>query len=247
MSASTTWCEPHASLREAASHSVLRSTKRISMIEAVLFDLDGTLADSAPDLGAALNLLLGEEGHAPLPLAQTRPHTSNGVRGLLGVGFGINPGDSHYAALAKRFLDHYENILCQGTVLFPGIRELLSALDEHGVRWGIVTNKMQRFTLPLVDSLGLRHRAACIVSGDSSPRAKPHPEPLWLACNAAQVAPSRSLYVGDDLRDILAGRSAGLGTVAAAYGYLGCDSTPDTWQADAIVTQPEQILDLLTE
>jgi len=215
------------------------------MIEAVLFDLDGTLADSAPDLGAALNLLLVEEGRVPLPLARIRPHTSNGVRGLLGAGFGINPGDGSYAALARRFLDHYENILCQGTTLFPGILELLAALDERGISWGIVTNKMQRFTLPLVDSLNLRRRAACIVSGDSSPRSKPHPDPLWLACIAAQVEPSRSLYVGDDLRDILAGRSAGLGTVAAAYGYLGCDSTPDTWQADAIVTQPEQILDLL--
>lgn len=217
------------------------------MIEAVLFDLDGTLADSAPDLGAALNLLLVEEGRTPLALAQTRPHTSNGVRGLLGVGFGIAPGDEAYAALAKRFLNHYENILCQGTTLFPGIHELLAALDERGVKWGIVTNKMQRFTLPLADSLGLRHGAACIVSGDSSPRFKPHPDPLWLACRAARVAPSRSLYVGDDIRDIQAGRSAGLGTIAAAYGYLGCDASPETWQADAIVTQTEQILELVAQ
>jgi len=217
------------------------------MIEAVLFDLDGTLADSAPDLGAALNLLLVEEGRAPLPLAQTRPYTSNGVRGLLDVGFGIAPDHETYAALAKRFLNHYESILCQGTTLFPGIPELLAALDERGVRWGIVTNKMQRFTLPLTDSLGLRHGAACIVSGDSSPRFKPHPEPLWLACSAAQVLPSRCLYVGDDLRDIQAGRNAGLGTIAAAYGYLGRDTAPDTWQADAIVTQTGQILDLLAQ
>lgn len=215
------------------------------MIEAVLFDLDGTLADSAPDLGAALNLLLAEEGRAPLPLEQTRPHTSSGVRGLLGAGFGISPADRAYPDLSKRFLDHYESILCQATTLFPGVLELLADLDRCGVIWGIVTNKMQRFTLPLVDSLGLRHGAACIVSGDTSPRAKPHPEPLLLACIAARVAPSRSLYVGDDLRDILAGRSAGLGTVAAAYGYLGFDAPPVSWQADTIVAHPSEILGLL--
>ena len=215
------------------------------MIEAVLFDLDGTLADSAPDLGAALNLLLVEEGMAPLPLEQTRPHTSNGVRGLLGAGFSLTPADEKYAGFAKRFLDHYESILCQGTTLFPGIVELLADLDSRGVSWGIVTNKMQRFTLPLVESLGLRRRAACVVSGDTSPRAKPHPDPLLLACIATQVEPSRSLYVGDDLRDIQAGRSAGMITVAAAYGYLGSDTHLDSWQADAVVSHPDEIIGLL--
>lgn len=214
-------------------------------VEAILFDLDGTLADSAPDLGAALNLLLAEEDRAPLPLAQTRPHTSSGVRGLLGAGFDLRPGDTDYAGLAKRFLDHYERLLGQDTTLFPGILDLLGGLDERGVRWGIVTNKMQRFTLPLVDGLGLRQRAACIVSGDSSPRAKPHPEPLLLGCIAARAAPGRSLYVGDDVRDIVAGRSAGLGTVAAAYGYLGTGAPVEAWEADVVVTQPGQILGLL--
>ena len=218
---------------------------RAKPIEAVLFDLDGTLADSAPNLGAALNLLLGEEGKAPLPLAHTRPHTSSGVRGLLGTGFDLRPGDAAYAGLAKRFLDHYERLMCQGTTLFPGILDLLGGLDERGVRWGIVTNKMQRFTLPLVEGLGLRQRAACIVSGDTSPRAKPHPDPLLLGCVALQTAPARSLYVGDDLRDIVAGRSAGLGTVAAAYGYLGVGTPIEDWEADTIVTQPGQILSLL--
>lgn len=215
------------------------------MIDAVLFDLDGTLADSAPDLGAALNLLLAEEDRAHLTLEQTRPHTSNGVRGLLGAGFGIGPGDANYSGFAKRFLDHYEGLLCHGTTLFPGIPELLTELDERGVCWGIVTNKMQRFTLPLVEGLGLRQRAACIVSGDTSPRAKPYPEPLLLACIAAQVQPSRSLYVGDDLRDIMAGRAAGLGTVAAAYGYLGLAAPPSSWQADAVIAHPGEILGLL--
>lgn len=215
------------------------------MIDAVLFDLDGTLADSAPDLGAALNLLLAEEGRLPLQLEQTRPYTSSGVRGLLAAGFGIDPSASIYPDLARRFLDHYELLLCQGTILFPGVSDLLEELDQRGISWGIVTNKAQRFTLPLVDGLGLRQRAACVVSGDTSPRAKPHPEPLLLACIAAQVRPSCSLYVGDDLRDILAGRAAGLSTVAAAYGYLGFDSPPHSWQADTVITHPAEILGLL--
>ncbi len=215
------------------------------MIEAVLFDLDGTLADTAPDLGAALNRLLVEEGRPPLALELARPHTSNGVRGLLGAGFGCAPGDAAYAEFARRFLDHYASALCQGTVLFPGIAELLVKLDRRGIRWGIVTNKSQRYTLPLLEGLGLRQRCACIVSGDTTPRAKPHPAPLLLACIAAQVQPARSLYVGDDLRDILAGRAAGLGTVAAAYGYLGVEIPVASWQADAIVNRPEEILGLL--
>ena len=223
----------------------LQDQRRAPSIEAVLFDLDGTLADSAPDLGAALNLLLAEEDQPPLALEQTRPHTSSGVRGLLGAGFDLRPGDADYAGLAKRFLDHYERLLCQGTTLFPGILDLLGGLDQRGVRWGIVTNKMQRFTLPLVEGLGLRQRAACIVSGDTSPRAKPHPDPLLLGCIAVQATPARTLYVGDDMRDIVAGRSAGLGTVAAAYGYLGVGAPIDDWQADVVVTQPGQILGLL--
>lgn len=214
-------------------------------IESVLFDLDGTLADSAPDLCATLNLLLTEEEMPPVLIEKTRPHTSSGVRGLLHAGFGLRPGDTNYAPLAKRFLDHYERLMCGNTLLFPGIPELLDGLDRQGIRWGIVTNKMQRFTLPLVEALGLRQRATCIVSGDSSPRAKPHPEPLLLGCAATQVTPPHCLYVGDDLRDIVAGRSAGMGTVAAAYGYLGLDSPIASWEADAVVTEPQQVLGLV--
>lgn len=216
-----------------------------TLIEAVLFDLDGTLADTAPDLGGALNRLLAEEGKAELPLQESRPHTSNGTRGLLAAGFGINPADAAYAGLAKRFLRHYEDLLCQNTVLFPEIAELLASLEARGIRWGVVTNKPQRFTLPLLDGLGLRQRCACIVSGDSAPRPKPHPAPLLLACVAAQAQPSRSLYVGDDQRDIVSGRAAGMITVAAAWGYLGIDEPVQAWQARAIVDRPNEVLGLL--
>lgn len=215
------------------------------MTEAVLFDLDGTLADTAPDLGGALNRLLNEEGLPALPLQQLRPHVSGGARGLIQAGFGLFPGDAAYAGLVVRFLRHYENNLCTDSTLFPGMAELLETLEERGIKWGIVTNKQQRFTLPLVELLGLRRRAGCIVSGDSAPRPKPHPAPLYLACAAIKVAPGQSIYVGDDLRDIVAGKAAGMRTVTAAYGYLGVDEPFETWQADAIIHDPMEILGMI--
>lgn len=217
----------------------------MAMIDAVLFDLDGTLADTAPDLGGALNRLLAEEGRAQLALPELRPHVSGGARGLIQIGFKLSPGDADFAALVSRFLEHYQGALCAGTELFPGMAELLDALEERGIKWGVVTNKAQRFTLPLVEQLGLRHRAACIVSGDSALRPKPDAAPLLLACAALQVAPERSIYVGDDRRDIVAGRAAGLRTVTAAYGYLGGDEPFETWPADAIIGEPAEILGLL--
>ncbi len=215
------------------------------MTAAVLFDLDGTLADTAPDLAAALNRLLVEEGREPLALSHLRPHVSGGARGLIRIGFGLTPDDAAFAALVRRFLAHYQDSLCAGTVLFPGVEELLEAIEERGIRWGIVTNKAQRFTLPLIEQLGLRQRSACIVSGDTALRPKPDPAPLLLACAVLQVAPEQSIYVGDDLRDIDAGRSAGLFTATAAYGYLGGDEPFENWQADAIINEPSEILSLL--
>lgn len=215
------------------------------MTAAVLFDLDGTLADTARDLGGALNRLLAEEAQPPLPYADLRPHVSGGARALLRKGFGLTPEHPHYPRYQQRFLAHYEAAICAETVLFDGIAELLAALDERGIPWGIVTNKSQRFTLALTDALGLRHRAACIVSGDSCPRAKPDPAPLLLACRLAGAAPEASLYIGDDLRDIHAGRAAGMATVAVAYGYLGDGLPIGEWGADRIVATPEEILELL--
>ncbi len=212
------------------------------MPEGIFFDLDGTLADTAPDLGAALNCLLGEEGRAALSYATLRPHVSAGARGLLQVGFGITPHDPLYASLRERFLDIYERSLCQATVLFPGMALVLDALEARGIAWGVVTNKPERFTLPLLAALGLSQRAAAIVGGDTTARAKPDPLPLLHACTVAGVAASASVYIGDDLRDIQAGRAAGMRTFAAAWGYLGNGPPIDAWGADSTIASPAALL-----
>lgn len=215
------------------------------MIEAVLFDLDGTLADTAADLGAVLNRLRSEAGQAPLPSDTIRPHVSRGVRGLLGIGFAIAPEDVRYAELHRRFLACYGDSLCVATTLFEGIAELLERLDAESIKWGVVTNKTSRYTLPLMAALGLARRAACIVSGDSSPRPKPAPDPLLLASTITGVGVSRCLYVGDDLRDMQAARAAGMGAVAAAWGYLGDDLPLEKWGADTIIRSPADVFGLL--
>lgn len=215
------------------------------MTAAVLFDLDGTLADTALDLGGALNRLLGEEGRAAIPFETLRPYVSGGARALLNVGFGVAPADSRYADLQRRFLAHYESAICAETVLFDGIADLLETLDDRAIAWGIVTNKSQRFTLALADALGIRQRAACLVSGDTSWRAKPDARPLLLACGLAGASPAETIYVGDDLRDVHAGKAAGVRTIAVRYGYLG-DALPiDQWGADWVVETPAEIVDLL--
>lgn len=214
------------------------------MIEAVFFDLDGTLADTALDLGGALNRLRREEGLDEVPLRQLRPHTSHGVRGLLGAGFGIQPGEARYAEFAQRFLSHYAEAICIETVLFPGVADLLDALEARMIPWGVVTNKTTRFTLPLLAQLGLAERASCIVSGDSAPRPKPHPDPLLLAAEIAGVPPGSCLYVGDDLRDIQAAQAAGMPSAVAAYGYLGEGIPPEQWGGDYLIEQAGQILAL---
>ena len=214
-------------------------------IDAVLFDLDGTLADTAADLGGVLNRLRTEAQLAPLPPETIRPHVSKGVRGLLGIGFGLVPGDDIYTELHQRFLAYYGNSLCVATRLFDGITELLERLEADSIKWGVVTNKPSRYTLPLMAALGLTHRAVCIVSGDSSSRPKPAPDPLWLASTIAGAAPARCLYVGDDLRDMQAAHAAGMGAVAAAWGYLGDDLPVAEWGADAIVRSPAAITGLL--
>jgi phosphoglycolate phosphatase len=212
------------------------------MLDAVFFDLDGTLADTAPDLGAALNNLREEEGLAALPAEKMRAHVSAGSRGLLGVGFGLVPADPAYPDLQRRFLEYYEHHICVGTTLFPGMKDLLDALDELGIGWGIVTNKPDRYTVPLIERLGLGQRAVAVVSGDTTGHAKPHPEPLLHACRLARAAAANCIYVGDDLRDVQAGRAAGMRTVIAAYGYLGDGPPLADWQADATIQHPGELL-----
>lgn len=210
----------------------------------VLFDLDGTLADTAPDLAAALNRICAEDGLPPISLDLLRPHTSSGVRGMLGAGLGIPPEDSRYPALFERFLQHYEQALCVSTRLFPGIAELLDQLDAKRIPWGIVTNKRHRYTLPLVAQLGLTLRAASIISGDTAARPKPAPDPLLLAAQELGLLPAQCLYVGDDLRDIQAGLAAGMTTVAVRYGYLGTTTSPEQWGAHHLIDLPGEILSL---
>lgn len=216
------------------------------MFEAVLFDLDGTLADTAPDLGESANLLLAEEGHAAKPLAMLRPYTSQGVRGLLKAGFDIDATDPHYERLSHRFLEIYEQRLCAATRLFDGIPELLDALESLNLGWGIVTNKRMRFTDPLVELLQLTPRTNCVVSGDTTAAAKPSPLPIEHACRLLNCRPERTLYVGDDRRDIIAGHAAGCQTVAVSYGYLGDGGPLHTWGADLIIDHPTELTAYLT-
>ncbi len=216
-------------------------------LDAILFDLDGTLADTAPDLAAALNAVLVELGKEPLPLATLRPHTSNGARGLLGAGLGITPADAEFGDLVLRFLHHYEINVCAQSTLFPGVPHLLDHLDAQQIPWGVVTNKHHRFTVPVLKGLGLHDRCACIVSGDTAARPKPDPAPILLACEQARARPERVFYVGDDERDILAGQAAGAYTVAVSWGYLGVDVPLEKWGANAIIHAPSQLVDLIAQ
>jgi len=214
---------------------------------AVLFDLDGTLADTAPDLAAAVNKMRHERGLAMVPLDDLRPLASAGARGLLGGAFGIGPDDHEFASMREEFLANYEADLCIETTLFQGIDAVLDELDARGVPWGIVTNKVARLTEPLVAQLALDERAGCIVSGDTTPHSKPHPAPLLHAAKELAVPPERIVYVGDDLRDVQAGFAAGMVTVAAAYGYCGNDLPPAKWHARHVVESTAELRKLLRD
>jgi len=208
----------------------------------VLFDLDGTLADTAGDLVNAINGCLRERGLAPRPLEELRPWVSHGARGLIARAFGIAPGDEAYEALRSEFVGRYEADLCRYTTLFPGVEETLAQIEAAGIPWGIVTNKISRLTDPLLRQLRLSARAACVVSGDTAARAKPDPAPITYAMQMCGCAPEQSVYVGDDRRDIEAGRAAGVRTFACAYGYsVGMDDISQ-WQADHIIERPIEIL-----
>lgn len=210
-------------------------------IDAVLFDLDGTLADTAGDLAGALNLLRADRGLAPLPVEALRRHASSGARGLLGAGLGLMPEDDGYAAAREAFLVRYASCLADTTRLFDGVEEMLRTIESRGLAWGIVTNKAERFTGPVVLALGLTHRAGAIVSGDTTPHPKPHPAPLLHAAAALRLAPGRCAYVGDDRRDIDAGNEAGMPTLVANWGYLGDGEPPSAWPARAWLERPADL------
>ena len=212
---------------------------------AVLFDLDGTLADTAPDLVAALNRLRRDHGLAELALEFVRPYASSGARGLLLAGFGLTPQDPHFETLRDAFLAHYEAHVCVDTRLFAGMPELLDAIEQRGMAWGIVTNKSVRFTPRIVAALGLERRAACVVCGDTTPHIKPHPAPLLHAARQLALDPAQCWYVGDDLRDVQAAHAAGMRSVAAAYGYLGTGSAPREWKAQSVIAHPLELIALL--
>lgn len=216
-------------------------------IDAVLFDLDGTLIDSAPDLGAAADQMRTERGLPSLPLERYRPMAGAGARGMLGVAFGLTPEAPEFAALREEFFVNYESRMLRNTQVFDGVAELVEALRARGLPWGVVTNKSVRFTAPLTRAMPLFESARAIVSGDTTPYAKPHPEPLFEAARRLGVAPVHCVYVGDDERDIVAGRAAGMRTVAATYGYMGEQAEVARWEADAAIETPMALLQLLKQ
>lgn len=211
------------------------------MIQAVLFDLDGTFADTAPDLAYALNHMRQSRGLPPLPLSVTRPVTSLGARGLLDAGFGIGTQHPDYGAMREEFLRLYEQNICRESRLFSGLPEFLSTIEIRGLRWGIVTNKAEYLARLLLDQLGMSHRAACIVGGDTTSRLKPHPDSLLAACKAIGRDPGACIYVGDDQRDIEAAHAAGMKGVAVRWGYLN-GGEPERWGADWVVDEPIELL-----
>lgn len=216
-------------------------------VQAILFDLDGTLIDSAPDLGAAANKMRVDRALEPLPLADYRAMAGAGARGMIGVAFGFTPEHPDFLALREEFFINYEQCMTQRTYAFEGVSELITHLVSIGLPWGVVTNKSARFSVPLTRAMPLFASARTIVSGDTTPHAKPHPAPLLEAAQQIGIDPVRCLYVGDDERDIVAGLAAGMGTVAATYGYLGQKTDPTQWGAHATINFPGALLQLLAK
>jgi phosphoglycolate phosphatase len=213
--------------------------------DAVLFDLDGTLVDSAPDLAGAANELRALQGQPPLPDQAYRPMAGSGARGMLAVAFGLTPGDEDYLPLRETFLWLYQRRLLQASTVFAAVAPMLARIEATGRPWGVVTNKALYLAEPLLTGLALRHRAAVLVGGDSTPHTKPHPAPLLHAASSLGLNAGRCVYVGDDARDVQAGRAAGMATVAAAWGYLGPDARLEDWGASGIVHSPADLLNWL--
>lgn len=214
----------------------------MNKIKTVLFDLDGTLIDTAPDMAAALTVLCKEENQPLLSYAQVRPVVSNGSAALVKLAFGKLDDEKRLMHLKQRYLEIYEQNICIDSALFKGIEAVLDHIENHGLNWGVVTNKPGWLTLPLMKSLRLTQRAATIVSGDTTPNSKPHPDPMHHACEEAESESQECMYVGDARRDIEAGRNAGMKTLVANYGYIETGEDVTTWGADAVVNEPKDIL-----
>jgi N-acetyl-D-muramate 6-phosphate phosphatase len=213
----------------------------VNRVRCVLFDLDGTLVDTAPDLGFALNVLRREKGLEDLPMNTIRSQASHGARGLIRIGFALSPHHPEFAALREAFLRIYERNMLLRSLPFPGIDELLRDLERQGIAWGVVTNKPARYTEPLLAHLELAERAACIVSGDTCPQPKPHPCPLLTAAEQCGTPPANCLYVGDAERDIEAAEAAGMPALVAEWGYIADDEDPSVWGAHGLVRTPGEI------
>jgi 2-phosphoglycolate phosphatase len=211
----------------------------------ILFDLDGTLVDTAPDLGYALNLQRERHGLAPLPQRDIRPYASHGSKGLLAVGFDLAPEDDRFLAMREEYLKLYDQVFTRSPVLFDGIGEVLQEIEQRGIPWGIVTNKPRRFSEPLIKAMQLDQRVSCLVCGDDAVRAKPHPDTLLMACNMTGIKAGNCVYVGDAERDIQAGRAAGMKTIVALFGYIDANDKPGQWGADAMISSPAELLALL--
>ncbi|GAB2822037.1 phosphoglycolate phosphatase [Comamonas piscis] len=211
-------------------------------IRAILFDLDGTLIDSAPDLGAAADQMRVARGMPSLPMADYRPFAGSGARGMLRVAFGMQPEDAEFPAMREEFFQNYERRMTQDTTVFDGVADMLDRIVAQQLQWGVVTNKSKRFTEPLSRQMPLFASAGAVVSGDTTPHAKPHPEPLLEAARRIGVDPQDCVYVGDDERDIIAGKAAGMHTVAAVYGYLGEKQSVAHWEADDVINSPHELL-----
>ncbi len=211
--------------------------------KAVLFDLDGTLVDTAPDLGFALNALLQEHQRPTLDYARIRPVASHGSAGLLKLGFGITSVHPAFKSMQERFLQLYADNISRESVLFPGMQTVLDGLTDAGIRWGIVTNKPAFLTEPLAAALGLTETAACLISGDTTAHSKPHPDPLLKACELLALTPADCIYVGDAERDVQASHAANMRCVVAKYGYLGEEDQPQNWHADCLINHPHEILE----
>lgn len=211
----------------------------------IFFDLDGTLVDTAPDLGLALNMQREHHGLATMSQDKIRPFASHGSRGLLSVGFGLTPAHPDFPAMRAEYLELYDQVFTRSPVLFEGIAELLNAIEKKNLRWGVVTNKPRRFSEPLLKAIKLSERSACLVCGDDAPRAKPHPDTLLLAAKQTGTRPADCMYIGDAERDVQAGVAAGMRTVVVLYGYIAETDKPKEWGADFLIEQPSEIMAII--